>query len=291
VHLPFNFQLIQAPWNASEIGHMIEEYERLVPDGEWPNWVLGNHDKSRIASRVAAGQARVAAMLLLTLRGTPTMYYGDEIGMADVAIPSDRVQDPWEQREPGLGLGRDPQRTPMHWDSSPGAGFTTGLPWLPLAPDHTTCNVDSLAREPRSILSLYKKLIELRRAHPALAVGSKQLLRLAGNVLAYERVQGEERMLVLLNLGHEPQDVPLAQRRGVLLLSTHLDRPQGAVAERLELRGDEGVIIDLEDEAERLAVEEEAALAMQAAASRATMPAMQTAWNGRSPWVVEDMSS
>src|SRR5581483_1078905 len=142
VHMPFNFQLIEAPWHARQIDQMIEEYDRLVPEGEWPNWVLGNHDKPRIASRVGAQQARVAAMLLLTLRGTPTMYYGDELGMENVTIPPDRVQDPWEKNEPGLGLGRDPQRTPMQWDSSPNAGFTTVIPWLPLAPDHTSRNVD-----------------------------------------------------------------------------------------------------------------------------------------------------
>ena len=86
-------------------------------------------------------------MLLLTLRGTPTMFYGDEIGMAYVSIPPEQVQDQWEKREPGLGLGRDPQRTPMQWDTTPNAGFTTGFPWLPLASDHETRNVDCLARD------------------------------------------------------------------------------------------------------------------------------------------------
>ena len=108
VHLPFNFQLIQAPWDACDIDGMIAEYDRLVPEGEWPNWVLGNHDQHRIATRIGPAQARVAAMLLLTLRGTPTLYYGDEIGMEDVPIPPDRIQDPYEKNEPGLGLGRDP---------------------------------------------------------------------------------------------------------------------------------------------------------------------------------------
>ena len=246
VHLPFNFQLIQAPWNAEEIFRMIREYERLVPEGEWPNWVLGNHDKPRIASRVGAAQARVAAMLLLTLRGTPTMYYGDELGMADVAIPPERVQDPWEKREPGLGLGRDPQRTPMQWDTTPQARFTTGMPWLPLAPDHRTANVHSLARDPQSILLLYKKLIELRRANLALAVGRMESIEHSGSVLAYERIHGAQRLLVLLNLGHQPERVALPPRRGVLLLSTHLDRAQGAIAEHLELRADEGVVVELD---------------------------------------------
>ncbi|MGH8662777.1 MAG: alpha-amylase family glycosyl hydrolase, partial [Burkholderiales bacterium] len=112
-HLPFNFQLLSAPWDAAHLAGLLAEYERLLPEGAWPNWVLGNHDRPRIASRVGLAQARVAAMLLLTLRGTPTIYYGDELGMRNVSIPPGEVQDPFECRVPGLGLGRDPVRTPM----------------------------------------------------------------------------------------------------------------------------------------------------------------------------------
>src|SRR5581483_5431646 len=98
-HLPFNFQLIRTAWNARALARLIEEYEAALPPGGWPNWVLGNHDRPRIASRVGQSQARVAAMLLLTLRGTPTMYYGDEIGLADVAVPPGAIQDPWALNE------------------------------------------------------------------------------------------------------------------------------------------------------------------------------------------------
>ncbi len=118
IHLPYNFQLILLPWDARKIDSAIHAYEALLPTWGWPNWVLGNHDKSRVATRVGSAQARVAAMLLLTLRGTPTIYYGDEIGMHDVPIPPDRIHDPVEKNMPGLGLGRDPQRTPMQWDGS-----------------------------------------------------------------------------------------------------------------------------------------------------------------------------
>ena len=130
-HLPLNFQLIQLPWNAAVIRDAIREYEDLLPRGGWPNWVLGNHDIHRIASRVGPAQARTAAMMLLTLRGTPTMYYGDEIGMADVPIPPECVHDPLERNVPGLGLGRDPQRSPMQWTSGVHSGFSDGEPWLP----------------------------------------------------------------------------------------------------------------------------------------------------------------
>src|SRR5690606_17789642 len=102
VHLPFNFQLVTMAWDASVVKHAVDAYEAALPPDGWPNWVLGNHDNHRIASRIGEAQARVAAMLLLTLRGTPTLYYGDEIGMADVPIPPDRVQDPYEKNVPGL---------------------------------------------------------------------------------------------------------------------------------------------------------------------------------------------
>jgi alpha-glucosidase len=245
VHLPFNFQLVLAPWNASDIVKIIAEYERLIPPNEWPNWVIGNHDQPRIATRVGPAQARIAAMLLLTLRGTPTHYYGDELGMEDVPISRERARDNWTKSEPSMGAGRDPQRTPMQWDSSPHAGFSDGEPWLPVSPTYRTVNVEALAREPRSILALYRRLFALRRSRNALVTGSKRLLEAPDDVIAYERVEGAERLLVALNLGHEPRELALAA--GTLLLSTHLDREGERVAARLTLRGDEGVIIDLSE--------------------------------------------
>ena len=127
-HLPFNFQLIFAAWNAGEVARIVAEYEAAMPKGGSPNWVLGNHDQKRIATRVGAARARLAAMLLLTLRGTPTIYYGDELGLEDVPIPPELVQDRWELNEPGLGLGRDPARTPMPWDSTTMQASQQGCP-------------------------------------------------------------------------------------------------------------------------------------------------------------------
>jgi len=141
-HFPFNFHLIQAAWNACSLEREIQEYEATLPDGGWPNWVLSNHDKPRIAARVGDRQARAAAILLLTLCGTPTIYYGDEIGMSNVDIAPERIRDPFERNVPGQGFGRDPQRTPMQSNSGANAGFTAGSPWLPLAPDATKMNVE-----------------------------------------------------------------------------------------------------------------------------------------------------
>src|SRR5262249_53990547 len=151
LHLPFNFALLNAPWHARALAKLIAEYERLLPPGGWPNWVLGNHDRPRIASRVGAAQARIAALLLLTLRGTPTIYYGDEIGMEQVAIPDAAARDPVAHNLPGLGLGRDGCRTPMQWDAGRYAGFSTVDPWLPLEDVYQQRNVDALRADDRSI--------------------------------------------------------------------------------------------------------------------------------------------
>lgn len=245
VHFPYNFQLIKLPWNARTIDAAIRKYEALLPPGAWPNWVLGNHDRHRVASRVGPAQARVAAMLLLTLRGTPTVYYGDEIGMRDVPIPPERVQDPWEKNLPGRGLGRDPERTPMQWSAEPNAGFTTGEPWLPLASDFGAVNVQAQRSDPESMLALHRALLELRRREPALHVGEWAPLDAEGDVLAYLRTHGDTRFLVALNLGAEPAAFDF-DGSGELVLSTLPSGGGGRIEDAIELRGDEGVIVRLE---------------------------------------------
>jgi alpha-glucosidase len=240
-HLPFNFQLLQTAWNAASIAQIIQEYEAALPHGAWPNWVLGNHDKERIASKIGSAQARVAAMLLLTLRGTPTIYYGEEIGMKDVPITPEQVQDPAERNEPGLGLGRDPERTPMPWDGSHLAGFTSGQPWLPLGADHVRVNVEGLRESGQSILNLYRRLIDLRRDKPVLTHGSIDAVTVQGNTLRYERRQGNQRLVIALNLAHERAQVSLPSGR--LLLSTDLDCAGEDVAASGSLGADEGIII------------------------------------------------
>jgi alpha-glucosidase len=247
-HLPNNFQLILLPWEAREIAAAIDHYEAALPPLGWPNWVLGNHDRPRIASRVGTEQACVAAMMLLTLRGTPTIYYGDEIGMHDMLILPEQVQDPQEKNMPGLGLGRDPERTPMQWDDSPGAGFTTAEPWLPIGYDAAAVNVERLREDPASILSLHRRLIDLRRAEPALSVGAFAPVPATGNVLAYTREADGRCLLIALNLGHGPQilTLPAQLARGRRLLSTYLDGAGDDVQDRIGLRPDEGVIVEID---------------------------------------------
>jgi alpha-glucosidase len=244
-HLPFNFALLSAPWNARSVEKIIADYEAALPMGAWPNWVLGNHDRPRVASRVGQAQARVAAMLLLTLRGTPTLYYGDEICMHQVAIAPDQVRDPFEKNVPGIGVGRDGCRTPMQWNATPYAGFSTATPWLPLSDDFAQENVVNLEADARSILSLYKALISLRKKLPQLMSGDYVPIAAQGDLLLYRRQREGATVVIALNLGAEPISIAsdAAGLDGEILLSTFLDRQGEKIQGVLDLRGNEGAII------------------------------------------------
>ncbi len=244
-HLPFNFALLSTLWSARSIEKIIADYEAALPSGAWPNWVLGNHDRPRVASRVGQDQARVAAMLLLTLRGTPTLYYGDEIGMHQVAIAPEQVRDPFEKNVPGIGIGRDGCRTPMQWDATAHAGFSTSPPWLPLPDDFVHENVVNLEADARSILSLYKVLISLRRTLPQLRSGDYVPIAARGDLLLYRRQSEGKAVVIALNLGDQPVSIAsdAAGLAGEILLSTMLDREGEKVEGTLDLRGNEGVII------------------------------------------------
>jgi alpha-glucosidase len=243
--MPFNFALLSTLWSARSIERIIEDYEKALPPGAWPNWVLGNHDRPRIASRVGPEQARVAAMLLLTLRGTPTLYYGEEIGMRQIPIAPGEVRDPFEKNVPGLGVGRDGCRTPMQWDAEPNAGFSTGKPWLPLAHDALRENVAGLAADKTSILNLYKALIALRRQWPQLVTGAYERVAAQGDILLYCRRGEEGALIVALNFGPDAAAVTSSAIAfgSEILLSTFLDRKGETIEGVLDLRGNEGVII------------------------------------------------
>ena len=248
-NLPFNFHLIQTRWAADAIADVIRSYEALLPAGAWPNYVLGNHDQPRLASRIGAQQARAAAMLLLTLRGTPTMYYGDELGMADVAIAPEQVRDPAEKNEPGKGRGRDPERSPMLWVSAPNAGFTRpdATPWLPLEKGWETENAAAQSQRPKSMLVLYRKLLALRRQHDTLHSGAIADVEAEGSVLRFRRVglaDGESTdFQVLLNLGMEVATVKCAA--GTVVLTTLLDGEGSRVGGAVTIEGGEGLLIAL----------------------------------------------
>jgi alpha-glucosidase len=246
-NLPFNFHLILSAWNAGAIAEVIRKYEAVLPAGAWPNYVLGNHDQSRLATRVGALQARAAAMLLLTLRGTPTMYYGDELGMQDVPISPEQVRDPSARDG---GKGRDPERSPMLWVGAANAGFTPPgvVPWLPIESDWETKNAATQAEDGKSMLMLYRRLLALRRLHDTLHAGAIAEVVAEGSVLRYRRVAVEDGestdFLVLLNLGAEVATVRCP--KGTVVLTTLLDGEGAEVDGAVVIEGGEGLLVALD---------------------------------------------
>ncbi len=251
LHLPFNFTLLPLPWEAASFRQAIERYYAALPPGAWPNFVLGSHDEHRLASRYDPANARTAAMLLLTLWGTPTWYYGDELGMQDVPIPPEKEQDPHGLRVPGQGLGRDPERTPMQWDASPNAGFApAGVePWLPVADDYRAVNVAAQEDDPRSYLNTVRALLRLRRSLPALhdAGAFAFVDGLPDEILAYTRERDGARLLVVLNFGAAGHTLDLGAqgRQAEILLATGMDRAGSQDLGALAIRPHEGLLLRL----------------------------------------------
>jgi len=244
---PFNFEFIFLPWDAEEYRAFIDAYLLVMADRHQPLFVLGNHDRPRIASRLGEDQARVAAMLILTLPGIPIIYNGEELGMTNVGIPSDRVQDPFAKRDPLFG--RDPFRTPMQWEGSKNAGFSKGDPWLPIGDNYKTLNAEIESNDKMSVLNLYRNLLDLRKKSEAINKGEYKSLMLENqNVYGFMRHFGDEKILILLNFSHEAQKVDLDFDWGTLLYSTRLDHETCIECDDMKsvlLRPNEGCIYSL----------------------------------------------
>src|SRR4051794_17011514 len=243
LHLPLNFALLDSEWNAISLQATIDAYYNALPERAWPVWVIGGHDKQRVASKIGQEQARVLAMLLLTLRGTPFFYMGDEIGRERVPLRPDCVRDPFEKLVPGYDLCRDPERAPMRWNASPKGGFTTGEPWLPLETSGQL-NIEQQQRDKGSLLHLYRRLMALRRDQPCLVQGEYQPIRARNDVLSYRRVLGDKEIAIALNISGEPRRWQW-QGRGKLLISTRLDRPLHAIEGPVQLLANEGFVVEL----------------------------------------------
>ena len=242
LNMPFNYQLMVADWDVPTLRATAEAVLSNVPTGGWTNWTLGNHDEIRLASRLPEGHERLAALLLLTLRGTPILYYGDELGMKQAEIAEDRRRDPWGLKVEKLS--RDGARTPMHWTSGPNAGFTEpeSEPWLPLGADHERFNVESELEDPGSMLNLYKRLLDLRRISNALKLGSfLSHPASTDEVYAYQRVSGDETKTVVLNLSRVSQMLSVGVGR--VVLSTRNPTRNDQIRGEVDLAPGEGVII------------------------------------------------
>ena len=251
-HIPFNFLPLYLPWNAQAFKQTIQAYYAALPAGTTPNFVLGNHDIHRLATRFGPANHRSAGMLLLTLWGIPTLYNGDELGMENVPIPPERVQDPAALRLPGSEMvGRDPERTPMQWDASPNAGFApAGVEtWLPLAENYQEVNVAAQREDPSSTLSFYKRLLRLRREIPALHRGDFAFVEgMPDEVVAYTRCADGQRLLAVLDFGGEAHTLDVSQvgAAGTLLLSTHLAAAGDMELRALRVQPNEGLLLRIQ---------------------------------------------
>jgi alpha-glucosidase len=247
LHLPFNFRLMNLPWNAQAIRKSVDEMEQALPEFAWPNYVLNSHDNQRLVSKIGDGQARVAAMLLLTLRGTPTLYYGEELGMENGVIDPGQMQDPQGLRL-GAAYSRDYSRTPMQWTDKKYSGFSVVEPWLPLALGYQKKNVQVENSDQTSMLHLYRKLIHLRKQRTVLQKGSYTPVSVEPlDCFVFERSHGIERFIIALNFYGKPQKLNVPGfSKGKILLSTYLDKTETAMTNDFELREDEGVIIEVE---------------------------------------------
>jgi alpha-glucosidase len=249
VHLPFAFRLIETPWEAAALGREIDDLVAATPPGGWPALALGNHDRQRLATRLGPRQARVAAMLLLTLPGTPTILYGDELGLADQPVPLARQRDHFARNDGGQS--RDPTRTPMPWSAQArNAGFSNAAEadlWLPVSRQLPDIAVSSQLVDPTSMLALYRHLLATRRTSPALRQGKYRRIdpnHLPPDVLAYERSSEEDRKVVALNLGGHSRVADVGTG-GTVAASTEPTRVGRRVAGSVSLDADEAVVIDV----------------------------------------------
>lgn len=233
LHLAFNFLFVHEHFEADELRAIVEDMEAHLPEAAWPVWTGSNHDAGRLTTRWCGDdpdKARVALMILLTLRGTPFLYYGDEIGLPDVRVPPERELDP----APGR---RDDCRTPMHWDATPSGGFSTGEPWLPVG-DTAAHNVEDQRADRGSTLHLVRDLIALRRTEPALRTGVYRSLPAPDGAWAFAR---GDRFAVALNLGEQPVAVELPA--GEVVIGTRRRRDGERIEARIELAPGEGVLV------------------------------------------------
>jgi alpha-glucosidase len=248
LHLVFNFAMLhQRRWDARAFRDLVQVWYDKLPQGAWPCWVLNNHDNRRSISRFATGtsteaRAKVAATMLLTLRGTPFLYYGEELGLREGRIPRAEIVDPPGRKYWPIYKGRDGCRTPMPWDASPNAGFSSARPWLRVNADYAHVNVESERRDPHSLLNYYRQLIVLRHASPALRQGTYRPLNQTGDVFAYERAAADQRLLIALNFASRPAQIKIDGDWSTCLSS--VERVESKVGGILLLAANEAVILE-----------------------------------------------
>lgn len=206
LHMTFNFSFLFQPWKAERMRSAAIKWYASLPEGAWPNFTLSNHDNLRHYYRYRSGnwteaRARVAAAFLLTLRGTPFIYYGEEIGMKGGKLGRKDLRDPLSIRTwPLKKFRRDMARTPMQWDTSANSGFSDGSPWLPVDEDYVGTNVSGQSSDAGSLLTFYKNLISLRKRHSVLQTGDISFPEgIPSDILVYIRRMENQKIIVVLN--------------------------------------------------------------------------------------------
>ena len=257
LHAAFNFELLNCTWDAGRMQAALQRWENALAEDAWPTLVLNNHDNKRSSSRYRTGENddrnKAAAVLLLTARGTPYLYYGEEIGMRNIHVPYSQIQDPPGKRYFPFFPTRDACRSPMQWDNNPQSGFSSSDPWMAVHPDYPFRNAAAQRDDPESLYNVYRKLIALRKEHKALQEGLYMPLTFEPKTLmAYLRQTKDEMILVAINFGRKPVRLflgsDLAGKNWNLLLSTRreeLDQPKGNA---LRLLGNEALVVSLDQE-------------------------------------------
>lgn len=242
---PFNLEALSSSWQAESFSKFIDGFQEALDDIDVPIYAFGNHDCSRLASRVGPGAAPTAAMLLLTLPGIPVIYYGDELGMTDSTIPQDKLQDQFEKNNPGVGIGRDPERVPLPWTNGPNAGFSSGTPWLPIEENYQDHSIETQLADETSLFNLYRQLLQLRDKLQLFQSGSYQSFDIHPDVFCYKRANTEHSCVVILNFSDQAIQVSNDLLKGQVILSTYQDNRVSQVDGSAELRPHEGLIIQV----------------------------------------------
>lgn len=254
LHMAFNFNFLFQKWSAKSFYNSIMNWYNLLPTDSWPNFTLSNHDQPRHYYRYKKGnnsdaRAKVAAAMLLTLKGTPFIYYGEELGMSCEKIPKNSLKDPLGIKGWPIIKGRDAERTPMQWDDTDNAGFSNNTPWLPVNKDYTYKNVANQKNDPDSLLSFYRSIIWLRKRIPCLSNGDIEFLIPEPNkILVYKRIYKQEQCIIILNFSGKTIPCPINTAKNYnVLLSTHRKKDCSIKLENLKLNPYEIIIAEQEN--------------------------------------------
>jgi alpha-glucosidase len=254
LHMNFYFELLHCRWKAGAFRSCIDRWEKALPQGAWPAYTLSNHDVTRAVSRYAkagdsGAKAKLLLLLLLTLRGAPFIYYGEEIAMKEAVLSKENLKDPVGIRWYPLHRGRDGCRTPMQWNNTDYAGFSEEKPWLPVGPDLAMLNVADQEIDSRSQLNFTRQLIWLRKDLPALLEGSYRSIteNLPADCFCYLRQSGQQKVLICLNFSADTRQIQSAETSagGKVLFSTDSVLKPGSTAESLTLNAYQGCLVEI----------------------------------------------